>query len=145
MVRDPLTKTLNPVTEAKEEAKEAPESASSPRWPTYMTDVICKLYCSKLTAIRGPASHSCFFASSITSPLQNPSWDVSASNSWFLCWFGIRGVSTLELTTSAILRKRASLALIAFVYCLITWGQLMRWGKSIIRKQVQWQIIRQHI
>lgn len=89
----PLTRTLKPETEAKEDAIEALDKASSPRWPTNIIDITCKQYCSKLTAIRGPASHSCFVASSITFALLQIlcRWDVSPSNSWPLSLPRIRG------------------------------------------------------
>lgn len=93
------------MTEAKELPKEAPERGSFPRWPTNIIDIICKLYCSKLTAIRGPASHSCFLASSTTSSLrQQPRWShVWASSSWFPCWFGHSGVSRFDLPAVSII------------------------------------------
>ena len=37
-----LTNKLKPVTDAKDVAIEEPERASSPRWPTNMTDITCK-------------------------------------------------------------------------------------------------------
>ncbi len=61
-----LTNKLKPVTVAKEVAIEAPDRANSPRWPTNITDIICKLNSNRFTDIRGPASHTCFLTSSIT-------------------------------------------------------------------------------
>ena len=58
-----LTSKLKPVTDAKEVAMEAPERASSPRWPTNISEIICKLHIRRLTDIKGPASFNCFFTS----------------------------------------------------------------------------------
>ena len=101
--RTQLTNKLKPVTVAKEVAMEAPERANSPRWPTNMIEIICKQYSNKLTAIRGPASHSCFLTSSRTPfpllpSLQTPSSseisingdlrdDFSSSSSIFISSF----------------------------------------------------------
>jgi len=60
------------VTEAKEVAMEAPERDNSPRWPTNMTDMILRQKFKRVTDIKGPASHNCFFTSSITSLLSIP-------------------------------------------------------------------------
>lgn len=57
------------MTPAKEEAMEAPERDNSPRCPTNITDIICITFCNKFPAIIGPASHSCFLTSVVTSSL----------------------------------------------------------------------------
>ncbi|PKA56499.1 hypothetical protein AXF42_Ash015272 [Apostasia shenzhenica] len=48
---------------------EAPERESSPRWPTNITEITWRAYRRRLDAIRGPASHNCFFTSAETSLL----------------------------------------------------------------------------
>ena len=75
-----LTIKLKPVTEAKEVAMEAPERASSPRWPTNITEIACKLYSRTLTDIKGPASFNCFFTSPKISSLFAPflEWETAA-------------------------------------------------------------------
>jgi len=60
------TSKLSPVTEPKEVAMEAPERASSPRWPTNMTDITSNMNYITFAIIRGPASVSCFFISHTT-------------------------------------------------------------------------------
>ena len=74
-----VTRKLKPVTEAKEVAMEAPERESWPRWPTNMTDISWRQDCNRLTVTRGPASHSCVFASSATLLLSDGSSIKGAS------------------------------------------------------------------
>lgn len=64
IMSDRLTTKLKPVTLAKEVPIEAPARASSPSCPTNITDIICIQYWNRLTPMRGPASHTCFFTSS---------------------------------------------------------------------------------
>ena len=84
---------LKPVTPANEVAMEALDRDSSPRWPTNMIDIICKLYCKKLTTTRGPASFICFFSSPITSDVSIHLLGDSPPNSRPFSSFGIRGDS----------------------------------------------------
>lgn len=79
------TSKLKPVTEAKEEAMEAPERGSSPRWPTNIMEISCKLLRRRFTVIKGPASHSCFFTSSQTLPVSFL-FIWSCSLLILLCW-----------------------------------------------------------
>lgn len=45
---------------------EALERASSPRWPTNMTDIIWTMFCRIHAAMSGPARYSCFLTSATT-------------------------------------------------------------------------------
>lgn len=65
---------LKPVTPANEVAIDTLERANSPRWPTNITDIICKLYCRKLTKTNGPAILTCLFNSSLVSVISNESF-----------------------------------------------------------------------
>ena len=113
-----LTRTnkLKPVTEAKEVAIEAPESASSPRWPTYITEITCKLFTSRLTDTNGPTKHSCFFTSATISSIWNSflhdftpfSSAIGSSNGWRLAFFSSLPISLLSLLQKILLKRRAS-------------------------------------
>jgi hypothetical protein len=61
-----FTMTLNPVTAAKEVAREALARGSSPRRPTNMREMVWMIFCRRLPTASGVASRSCVFTSLIT-------------------------------------------------------------------------------
>ena len=75
---------MKPVTEAKEVATAAAERGREPRCPTNITEITCRQNWRRLTAISGPASHSCFFTSSFIPLLFSPmrghdnTWSISS-------------------------------------------------------------------
>lgn len=101
---NPLTKTLKPVTEAKELPKEAPERGSFPRWPTNIIDISCKLNCSRLTAISGTDRRSCNLTSLTISSLRQQ--HCSNVSEWSSCWFEVSGVSRFDLPALSIVNMR---------------------------------------
>jgi len=59
-----FTRTLNPVTSAKEVAIATPEKeTSTPRCPTIMSDTTCRRYCETVTATIGAAMELILFSS----------------------------------------------------------------------------------
>lgn len=77
-----ITVKLKPVTEVNEVAMEAPARASSPTWPTYMTEISCMPNSKKFDATSGPANNSCFFTSSTISSLTGTCFLDSNDCSW---------------------------------------------------------------
>jgi len=63
------TSKLKPVTDAKEVAMVAPPRGRVPRWPTNITEIVCRMYCKIPTEKRGTANFSCLFSSSTSSLL----------------------------------------------------------------------------